>query len=72
MNKLTRRKFSSKLAKGAGGAALALHLPLSCAMGREKKKLGIALVGLGGYSTYQLAPALENTEQRGFPLAAIV
>lgn len=28
----------------------------------DKKKLGIALVGLGGYATYQLAPALQNTK----------
>ncbi|MFD2999078.1 Gfo/Idh/MocA family protein [Pontibacter toksunensis] len=30
--------------------------------GAEKKKMGIALVGLGGYSTNQLAPALQETE----------
>ena len=30
--------------------------------GAQKKKLGIALVGLGGYSTNQLAPALQETE----------
>ncbi|WP_242918944.1 Gfo/Idh/MocA family protein [Pontibacter liquoris] len=29
---------------------------------RAKKKLGIALVGLGSYSTHQLAPALAETE----------
>lgn len=59
---MNRRNFNKKLVKGAGGAALAMHLPLACAMnGQEKKKLGIALVGLGGYSTYQLAPALQNT-----------
>jgi len=28
----------------------------------EKQKLGIALVGLGGYATYQLAPALQKTK----------
>ncbi len=28
----------------------------------EKKKLGVALVGLGGYATGQLAPALQQTE----------
>jgi len=28
----------------------------------EEKKLGIALVGLGRYSTFQLGPALQNTE----------
>jgi glucose-fructose oxidoreductase len=29
---------------------------------REEKKLGVALVGLGSYSTYQLAPALQQTK----------
>lgn len=40
------------------------NLPLACAMGNAQtnKQLGIALVGLGSYSTFQLAPALENTE----------
>lgn len=28
----------------------------------EDKKLGVALVGLGGYATYQLAPALQQTK----------
>ncbi len=32
------------------------------AMNQKKQKLGVALVGLGGYSTGQLAPALEMTE----------
>ncbi|MCB0634341.1 MAG: Gfo/Idh/MocA family oxidoreductase [Lewinella sp.] len=36
----------------------------------EEKKLGIALVGLGRYSTFQLAPALQETEH--CRLAAIV
>ena len=31
-------------------------------MKSKKDKLGIALVGLGQYSTNQLAPALEETE----------
>lgn len=30
--------------------------------GAQNRKLGIALVGLGGYSTNQLAPALQETE----------
>ncbi|WP_339334594.1 MULTISPECIES: Gfo/Idh/MocA family protein [unclassified Croceitalea] len=28
----------------------------------EKRKLGVALVGLGSYSSYQLAPALQDTK----------
>ena len=31
-------------------------------MNKPKDKLGIALVGLGSYSTYQLAPALQETK----------
>ncbi|WP_181305845.1 Gfo/Idh/MocA family protein [Rufibacter sp. XAAS-G3-1] len=30
--------------------------------GQQNRKLGIALVGLGGYSTHQLAPALQETK----------
>jgi glucose-fructose oxidoreductase len=45
--------------------ALLGHLPLSCSgriAGTTDQKLGVALVGLGSYSTYQLAPALQDTE----------
>ncbi len=72
MEKNSRRTFNTMLAKGIGATALAAHLPLSCAMGnnQKKKKLGIALVGLGSYSTYQLAPALQDT--RHCYLAGIV
>ncbi|MDT0607430.1 Gfo/Idh/MocA family protein [Croceitalea rosinachiae] len=61
---MDRRKFNSTLALGASGITLASNVPMACAMGtnQDKKKLGIALVGLGGYSTYQLAPALQDTE----------
>lgn len=61
---MKRRKFNSTLALGASGVALASNMPMACAMGtnQDKKKLGFALVGLGSYSTYQLAPALQETE----------
>ncbi|UII79728.1 Gfo/Idh/MocA family protein [Flagellimonas sp. CMM7] len=64
MKKFSRRDFNSTLAKGVGGATLIATTPLACAMGtnQDRKKLGIALVGLGSYSTYQLAPALLDTE----------
>ena len=64
MKKISRRTFNTQLTKGLGASALAVNLPLACAMGssQNKKKLGIALVGLGSYSTYQLAPALQETE----------
>lgn len=63
-NEITRRDFTKTLSKGVGGAAMASSLPwATAAKGKmDKKKLGIALVGLGGYSTYQLAPALQDTE----------
>lgn len=64
MKKLSRRDFNTTLAKGMGGATLMATTPMACAMGtnQNKKKLGVALVGLGSYSTYQLAPALQDTE----------
>lgn len=64
MKKISRRDFNSTLVKGVGGATLIATTPLACAMGnsQDRKKLGIALVGLGSYSTYQLAPALLETE----------
>ncbi|UII75967.1 Gfo/Idh/MocA family oxidoreductase [Flagellimonas sp. HMM57] len=64
MEKLSRRDFNATLAKGVGGVTLLATTPLACAMGnaQNKKKLGVALVGLGSYSTYQLAPALSDTK----------
>ena len=64
MKIISRRNFNSLTAKGLGGAALLSSAPFACAMGanQDKKKLGIALVGLGSYSTYQLAPALQDTQ----------
>tara|TARA_R110002050_G_scaffold16019_2_gene49046 strand:+ start:145522 stop:146655 length:1134 start_codon:yes stop_codon:yes gene_type:complete len=64
MNKLSRRQFNTNLTKGVAGAMLISGTPLACGMGlntKKDKKLGIALVGLGSYSTYQLAPALLET-----------
>lgn len=64
MKNITRRNFNNLTAKGIGGAALLSSAPFACAMGvnQKKEKLGIALVGLGSYSTYQLAPALQDTQ----------
>ncbi|WP_215223478.1 Gfo/Idh/MocA family protein [Echinicola shivajiensis] len=42
-------------------ATAAMSFP-NISIGKTKDKLGVALVGLGGYSTGQLAPALEMTE----------
>ncbi len=62
--KINRRDFNTKITQGIAGIALLGGMPLACAMGsgQEKKKLGIALVGLGSYSTRQLAPALQDTK----------
>jgi glucose-fructose oxidoreductase len=57
---LPRRQFISQLALGAGALALAAraHGQSSAA----PRKLGVALAGLGNYSTRQLAPALKLTQ----------
>ena len=62
---MDRRAFGELLGKGITGTAILGGMPValgsSCKKGKEGK-LGIALVGLGSYSTYQLAPALLDTE----------
>lgn len=64
MKHLTRRSFSSLTTKGVIGTALFGSIPLAKGFttGQNNKKLGLALVGLGSYSTYQLAPSLLETE----------
>ncbi len=65
MKKISRRTFNATLTKGVGGMALMGNVPLACGMSSKTKdgeKLGVALVGLGAYSTYQLAPALQDTQ----------
>ena len=54
-----RRNFIKR--SGLVLAATALPFP-GLLFSQEKKKLGVALVGLGSYSTYQLAPALQETQ----------
>ena len=58
---VSRRRFLGQL---SAAAALALAPRWSQAADRpaSAKKLGVALVGLGGYSTGQLGPALRLTE----------
>jgi len=59
--KTSRRDFIRKGSIGAG--ALMLGSALSAlAVNKAGKKLGIALVGLGGYAGGQLAPALQHTK----------
>src|SRR5450432_538106 len=57
---MSRRRFVSQLA--AGAATLAVASRAHGQRGPTPKKLGVALVGLGGYATGQLGPALKITE----------
>ena len=60
---MDRRTFNTKLTKGLVGTTLLASMPLSYGnIINTKKKLGIALVGLGEYSTHLLAPSLQETE----------
>ncbi|PWU02442.1 MAG: glucose-fructose oxidoreductase [Bacteroidetes bacterium] len=63
-NSNSRRKFIRDISIGAGGLILAPTLSglSSTRFIRDRKKLGVALVGLGGYATYELAPALLETK----------
>jgi len=56
----SRRSFLEKFSMGA--TALALAARTRGADEPAERKLGIALVGLGGYATGQLAPALQQTK----------
>lgn len=55
----SRRDFLRTGAIGLGALALS---PALSSFNSPAKKLGVALVGLGGYATYQLAPALQHTQ----------
>ena len=58
----SRRKFIKKSTLAAAGAGLTLELPgMQGILTGKQKKVGIALVGLGYYSTDVLAPALLET-----------
>ena len=64
MKKINRRTFLTYSATAASG----LWLPVQCSSKatptaeKNHKKIGVALLGLGSYSTYQLAPALLKTK----------
>ena len=64
MKSISRRSFNTSLSKAIGGVALMSNIPLACAFETQEKKksLGVALVGLGTYSTYELAPSLLETQ----------
>ncbi len=60
----SRRSFVKRLSSGVAAFSVAANFP-ALAIGAEngsRKKLGIALVGLGNYSTKQLAPALVDAQ----------
>lgn len=62
-NKLNRRTFLTQVSVAAVASGLASFPFISIAKSAvEQKKLGIALVGLGYYSTGLLMPALEKTQ----------
>jgi len=61
---MKRRPFIKRIFQFSGGAYIGAQLPLMYGYTplEKDKKLGIALVGLGNYSTGQLAPALLETK----------
>ncbi len=56
----SRRDFLRLTVLGAAGLTVGNALPLWAA--EPKKKLGVALLGLGNYSNGQLAPSLQQTK----------
>lgn len=61
---MKRRAFIKQILQISGGTYVASQLPLLYGFNSKisGKKLGIALVGLGGYSRGQLGPALLETQ----------
>lgn len=58
---ITRREIIKTLAIGGTGIILSPGSLFACTQ-KQKSKLGVALVGLGYYSTDLLAPALQKTK----------
>jgi predicted dehydrogenase len=59
---ITRRKFIRRAALSAVSFPFVSSLTSAVRAADEPRKLGFALVGLGGLSTGQLAPALQKTQ----------
>ncbi len=60
---ITRRTFLGHLAVGTAGIALSKTAFASVTVPKKSDRLGVALVGLGYYSTDLLAPALQLTSK---------
>jgi predicted dehydrogenase len=58
----SRRKFIRQAAASAIGFPFVCSLSSALRAAEEPRKLGFALLGLGGLSTGQLAPALQKTQ----------
>jgi len=61
LQSIPRRRIIKTLAAGTAGLLFSPNPLLACTR-KKKDKLGIALVGLGYYSTDLLAPALQQTK----------
>lgn len=61
MNNISRRDALKSFAIGTGAVLLTSNHLMSAAQ-RKKDRLGVALIGLGYYSTDLLAPALQHTK----------
>jgi glucose-fructose oxidoreductase len=59
---ISRRELIRNLALGSGSLLLSSNSLAACVSNKKKEKLGVALVGLGYYSTDLLAPALQQTK----------
>jgi glucose-fructose oxidoreductase len=60
MSSISRREVIKSIA--IGGSTILTANSLLAATKRKKDKLGVALIGLGYYSTDLLAPALQKTK----------
>src|ERR1044071_4336148 len=61
-NKYSRRRFLKDISLGTAALTPAVSYLAAAFEGNSKPKLGVALVGLGNYSSTQLGPALVKTK----------
>jgi predicted dehydrogenase len=61
MKNTSRRTFLQKAGMLSAAGLLLSSSPLTSCIAQDKKKLGVALVGLGNYSTTMLSKALQET-----------